>query len=132
MTARLAKRPVEATAVAVLGHTQTDRGMTLMEHETRCLMRGEIHELVTTDQVDARAGARIDRVGFIGFAEIEAGGVAARGDRFLLAGRPVGTLLGFDDCHFPNHLNVLIACERLETGLSLGFAPGLPVRFELG
>jgi hypothetical protein len=114
------KRTVRGVIVKLLTHTREDRGMRLMDVETRALLRTEIHELVTTDQDCAAAGEAIDRVGFLGFAEIAAGGIVERGDRVLVDDRPIGTVLGFDDCHFPNHLNVLIAVERLQTADTLG------------
>ncbi|HEV7806226.1 MAG TPA: hypothetical protein VGO80_10425 [Solirubrobacteraceae bacterium] len=124
------KRTVRATIVKLLTHTRTDRGMRLMDVETRALLRGEIHELVTTDQVDAAGGDQIDRVGFLGFAEIEAAGIVERGDRVHVAGVHVGTVLGFDDCHFPNHLNILIAGERLETARTLELTIESEICFE--
>lgn len=124
-----AKRTVRGSVVKLLTHTREDRGMRLMGVETRALLRGEIHELVTTDQADAAGGDRIDRVGFLGFAEIEAAGIVERGDPLHAAGVRVGTVLGFDDCHFPNHLNILIASERLQTAATLGLAVEDEIRF---
>jgi len=123
------KRPVRAEFVKLLEHVRDDRGMTLIEHETRCVLRHEIHEIVTTDQGDARPGDRIDRVGFLGFAEVLAGGVVERGDEVLVAGRVVGRVLGFDACHFPNHLNVLIAAPRPVAGPEAGVALGDVLEF---
>jgi len=124
------KRAVTGSLVKLLVHTREDRGMVLLPFETRCLQRWEIHELVTTDQAEAAAGDRIDRVGFLGFAEIETGGVVERGDALIADGRRIGTVLGFDDCHFPNHLNVIVATERLETATTAGLALGGAMRFE--
>jgi hypothetical protein len=87
--------------------------MQLLPFESRCLLAGEIHELVLTDEVDAGAGDSVDRVAFLGFAEIRIGGVAERGDAVRLEGRRFGRLLGFDASHAPNHLNVLIAVPVL-------------------
>jgi hypothetical protein len=123
------KRTVRGVLVKLLTHTREDRGMQLMDVQTRALLRAEIHELVTTDQDTAAAGDAIDRVGFLGFAEIAAGGIVERGDRVLAGERPIGTVLGFDDCHFPNHLNVLIAVERLETAATLGLTVESEITF---
>jgi hypothetical protein len=124
------KVSVSGRLVKLLLHTRTDRGMTLAGYATRCLLRGEIHEIVTTDQTDAAAGERIDRVGFVGFAELERGGVVERGDVVLVEGVALGRVLGFDDCHFPNHLNVLVASDRLLTARDLGAGVGAEIRFE--
>lgn len=124
-----AKRDVRGAIVKLLRHTRTDRGMRLEEFESRCVRAGEIHELVTTDQHDTAAGARVDRVGFIGFVELRDGGVIDRADEVWIGDRYVGAVLGFDACHYPNHYNVLIATDDLVTGPSLGITPEDPVRF---
>ena len=125
-----AKRAVDATLVKVLLHRRDERGMTLEPYASRCVRRGDVHELVTTDHAGARAGDRIDRVGFLGFAEFDCGGVIDRGDAVLVDGRAIGEVLGFDACHAPNHLNVLILTDRPVSGQDLELAPELPVRFE--
>ncbi|GAA2796697.1 DUF6917 domain-containing protein [Saccharopolyspora taberi] len=125
-----AKRAVRGTLVKVLLHHRDERGMSLEPHASRCVQRGEIHELVTTDHVETAPGARIDRVGFLGFAEITAGGVIDRGDRFWIGENVVGTVLGFDACHFPNHYNILISTRTPVSGRDLGLSPELPVGFE--
>ncbi|MBQ1093384.1 hypothetical protein [Streptomyces sp. B93] len=124
-----AKRAVSATVVKVLTHRRHDRGMTLEQFTSRCVRRGEVHELVTTDQAESPPGARIDRVGFLGFAEIQDAGVLDRGDEVWADGRLVGTVLGFDSCHFPNHYNVLIAVDALVTGPELNLRPETSVSF---
>lgn len=123
------KRVVRATLVKVLLHHRDDRGMAIEPHASRCVRAGEVHELVTTDHRETAAGARIDRVGFLGFAEIGCGGVIDRGDEFRLGGRLIGTVLGFDACHFPNHYNILITVPRPVSGADLALTPELPVEF---
>ncbi|MFF8282077.1 DUF6917 domain-containing protein [Streptomyces albus] len=123
------KRDVHGTLVKVLLHRRTDRGMSLEPYASRCVRRGEIHELVTTDHRETAPGTRIDRVGFLGFVELGCGGVLDRGDGVWLGDTRVGTVLGFDACHFPNHYNILIDAGRLLTGEDLRLRPELPVRF---
>lgn len=124
------KRTVTGVLVKRLTHTLTDRGMTLISEAARGLKAGEIHELVTTDQRNLEAGARVDRVGFLGFVEIERGGIVERGDRLLVDGREAGVVVGFDACHYPNHYNVLVEAAHLETAESLLLAVEAPVRFQ--
>jgi hypothetical protein len=124
------KRTVEGVVVKVLVHRRDDRGMTLEPYASRCVRAGEVHELVTTDHRETRSGSRIDRVAFLGFAEITRAGVLDRGDRVWVGERLVGTVLGFDACHFPNHYNVLIATAQPLTGSDLGLRPETAVRFE--
>lgn len=103
--------------------------MRLEPHASRCVRVGEVHELVATDHTETAADARIDRVAFLGFAEIAAAGVLDRGDELWVGGRRIGTLLGFDGCHLPNHYNVLIRSDPALTGEDLGLAPGEPLIF---
>lgn len=123
------KRAVTATLVKVLLHRRDDRGMRLEPHASRCVRRGEVHELVTTDHAGTAAGARIDRVGFLGFAEILVAGVIDRGDGLWIGGRLVGAVLGFDACHLPNHYNILVTVDAPVSGGDLGLEPEMPVRF---
>ncbi len=126
------KRGVRGRVVKVLIHMRDDRGMRLEPFASRCVRHGEIHELVTTDQREAGPGDRIDRVGFLGFAEIFRGGVIDRGDAVVIGGRRIGSVLGFDACHFPNHLNVLIASDERLTGRLLGIEPEDEIGFTAG
>ena len=124
-----AKRDVGGVIVKVLRHRRDDRGMRLQSYTSRCVRSGEVHELVATDQVTAAAGDRIDRVAFLGFAEIGAAGVIDRGDEVWIDGTLAGTVLGFDDCHFPNHYNILIATSQPRSGSELGLLPERKIRF---
>lgn len=126
------KRTVTGQLVKVLTHRREDRGMSLEPFAGRCVRSGEVHELVTTDHTETAAGARIDRVGFLGFLEIGCAGVIDRGDEVWTEGRRIGTVLGFDACHFPNHYNILIHTPELLTGPQLGLAPEMKVRFTQG
>jgi L-arabinose 1-dehydrogenase len=123
------KRSVSARLAALLTHARTDRGMRVIEPRTRCLAAGELHELVTTDQVGLKPGDRVDRVGFVGFAEISEGGLVECGDLVEIAGRPLGVVVGFDDCHYPNHYNILIESHPRATATSLDLRVEQPVRF---
>lgn len=125
-----AKRPVTGVLVKVLLHLQDDRGMRLEPYASRCVRQGDLHELVTTDRTQAALGGHIDRIGFLGFVEILQAGVIDRGDELRINGRSIGTVLGFDACHFPNHYNIVIAADPPQTGLDLGLEPEASIRFE--
>jgi hypothetical protein len=124
-----AKRRVDGTLVKILCHRREDRAMRLEEFSSRCVRAGELHELVATDHTQSAPGTRIDRVWFLGFVEIGRAGVIDRGDEVWIRGRLVGTVLGFDGCHFPNHYNILIHSPDPRTGLELSLAPETPVVF---
>ena len=51
-------------------------------------------------------------------------GVLVRGDAAPIDGREVGTVAGFDECHFPNHLNIVLQAADVRTGIQLGTRPG--------
>ncbi|WP_045744399.1 DUF6917 domain-containing protein [Actinoplanes rectilineatus] len=121
------KRVVEAVLVKVLTHRRDDRGMTLESYASRCVRRGEVHELLTTDH--EYTDPRMDRVSFLGFAEVTTAGVLDRGDEVLAGDRVIGTVLGFDACHFPNHYNILIRRDTPVTGPELGLTPEAAISF---
>ncbi|GAB3439331.1 DUF6917 domain-containing protein [Actinophytocola sediminis] len=123
------KRTVTGLLVKVLVHRRDDRGMRLEPFASRCVRRGEVHELVTTDHDETSPGARIDRVGFLGFLEVTAAGVIDRGDELYIEGEPVGTVLGFDACHLPNHYNILVRTPVPRTGPELGLVPEQRIAF---
>ncbi|MDQ3406244.1 MAG: hypothetical protein M3548_23095 [Actinomycetota bacterium] len=121
------KRTVAGVLVKVLVHRRDDRGMRLEDFASRCVRKGEVHELVTTDH-DV-ADTSIDRVGFLGFTEIATGGVIDRGDEVRIGDRHIGTVLGFDACHFPNHYNILIHRDAPVTGREIELTPESTVHF---
>ncbi|MEV4644402.1 hypothetical protein [Saccharopolyspora sp. NPDC049357] len=123
------KRTLTARVVKVLVHHRHERGMSLEPHASRCVRAGDVHELVTTDHVETESGARIDRVAFLGFAEFDRGGVIDRGDRLRIGDHFVGTVLGFDACHFPNHYNILIHAETPLSGRDLELQPETELSF---
>ncbi|WP_410912108.1 DUF6917 domain-containing protein [Priestia filamentosa] len=109
------KRIIRGGFVKLLFHKQKQRGMKLIDFKTRCVQKREIHEIVTTTHKNAECGDTINEVGFLGFAEMECGGVVERGDLVKIEGKPIGHVLGFDDCHFPNHYNILISVDKTIT-----------------
>jgi hypothetical protein len=123
------KRPVGSKVVKVLVHRRDDRGMSLEPFASRCVRQGEVHELITTDHDETAPGSRIDRVAFLGFVEISNAGVIDRGDEVWVDGRLVGTVLGFDACHHPNHYNILVTTPQPRTGPEAGMHPELTVLF---
>ncbi|MEU1466653.1 Gfo/Idh/MocA family oxidoreductase [Streptomyces sp. NPDC005761] len=114
-----AKEPVSAHLVKLLFHRRTDRGMRLSPWQSRCVRAGDVHELVTTTDLPSATGDRVDHVGFLGFAEFPTGTVIDRGDVVSGPRGPIGRVAGFDECHAPNHYNILIDTERVLTAEDL-------------
>lgn len=112
------KTPVTARFVKLLRHVDEERNMVLIPELSRCLLRGELHEIVLTDEDPAPDGC-VKRVGFLGFVEIADAGVVESSDETYIAGRRVGCVVGFDACHFPNHYNVVIRAQCLLSATEL-------------
>jgi hypothetical protein len=120
---------VVARLCVILDGKLPNRGLELVAARTRALKRYDIHELIITDAPQADAQGKIDSVFYLGFAEIRQGGVVSKGDSLLAGGLRVGTVLGFDESHFPNHLNIVIHAETGKTGRELGFELEAPLFF---
>jgi len=130
----VAKYEVASFVVKLLFHSRTDRAMTLSRWPSRCIPAGQIHELVTTTDRPRAAGDRVDRVGFLGFTQFAAPAVVERGDEVWFVpgaggSRRIGQVAGFDECHWPNHYNILIDSEELLTAGDIDLRPGDEIRF---
>jgi hypothetical protein len=113
----LQRREARAHIVLVYGHKRHGRAMRLAPYWTRCVRQGDIDELVVTVR-GAQSGDQslVDDVAYIGFVEFEHGSVVVVGDRVLVGDRPLGTLLGFDETHAPNHVNLVVEARELLSG----------------
>jgi uncharacterized protein YuzE len=125
------KSDVAGRVVCILDARSENRGMELSIHPSRAISEGEIHELVATDDPQARPGKVVDRVAYIGFFEVEEGGIILVNDRVTVEGQEVGQVVGFDFTHAPNHLNILIRTATPMTGLELGLKLGGRVVFSI-
>ncbi|MGH8618913.1 MAG: DUF6917 domain-containing protein [Burkholderiales bacterium] len=121
--------PLEARFVAVSAIRKVERGLTLIHPRTRCIKRHEVHELILTDEMDVAPGGPVNRCHYLGFVEFMASGLLIQGDPLMIDGKSVGTLAGFDECHFPNHYNIVVKGPVGMTGAELGLDPGSPVVF---
>jgi hypothetical protein len=108
------RRPVSGEVVALLHIYFEDRGLKLIEARSRAMQRGEIHELMITDEQGAAPDGGVNRVRAVAFFEVEAGGLAVVGDEVTISGRPLGTLAGYDLTHMPNHMNVLVKTQSVD------------------
>ncbi|MCB1744597.1 MAG: hypothetical protein KDK91_29795 [Gammaproteobacteria bacterium] len=124
-----AKRDVTGALVYVFCMRADNRQMALEPLVTRALQRGEIHELIVSQSPDIDPGKPVPDVAYIGFFEIEQGGIAEVGDDVFAGDRRLGRLAGFDLTHMPNHLNVVVATDQALTGAELSLALGAPIVF---
>jgi len=121
--------PVRARVVAVLTSRRETRGLELIHPWTRGVRRHEVHELLLTDEQDARPGRRVDRIAAIAFVEFTEGGLVVGGDRVVIGGIEVGALIGYDETHCPNHMNIVLRGPDRKTGEQLGIRGGDTVEF---
>lgn len=106
--------------VTVLDGHLTGRALELIKPPSRALRRFDVHELILTDQPDAGPGTVVQQVWYAGFFEITQGGMAISGATVSVGAIELGVLVGFDETHMPNHLNIVIRTDRPATGLALG------------
>ena len=125
----VAKSDVVGRVVCVLDARSEERGMELTIHPSRALCRNEIHELAITDEFEAAPGLTVNRVAYLAFFAIEEGGVVLQRDDVIAGGKSLGSVVGFDLTHFPNHLNVVAYREPRQTGLELRLRLGDVVTF---
>lgn len=118
------KRELKGELVAVLDLASEERGLSLIPQKTWVLCTNEIHELVTTDEVDAGPNKMVDRVSYVGFFEISQGSVVIVGDPVFINGKEIGKVAGFDDTHFPNHYNIVLISPKRVIGYETGFHIG--------
>jgi len=122
------KQNILGRLVVILDGQLEDRGLELIKPISRAVLRHEIHELILTDE-DCGPGSRVNRIAYLGFFEVDQGGVLVTGDRLLINGQEAGTLAGFDATHHPNHWNIILRTQELKSGFVRGLGLGKEVIF---
>ncbi len=124
------KSIVNGNLCVILDARASERGLELAPYPSRAVLKHEVHELILTAEQEAGPGAKVNRISYLGYFEVEGSGVLWVGDKVLVGGREIGRLAGYDMTHFPNHMNIVIKIEGdLYTGLEAGFKVGAPVSF---
>lgn len=121
------KTLMRGRVVVVLRGRLENRSLSLIAPISRAFPAGSIIELIGTDEQDAGPGANVQRIAYIAFVELIDGGVLLAGDRVVINDSEVGTIVGFDDTHMPNHQNTILRVEKRVPGDELGLRPGDPV-----
>lgn len=124
------KRKILSKVVVVLQLEMSNRGLNLIQPKSRALKKNEIHELIVTDEKDAKPGAAVNRVSYIAFVEINKGGVMVVGDEVYWNNDLLGTVVGFDDTHMPNHQNIVLYSPKRETGKGLNIKLEDPITIQ--
>lgn len=124
------KRDIVGEPVAVSSLEAEGRNLSLAEFESRAVLRGEIHELITTAEA-VGPGDTVRDVAYVGFFEVSQGGSLRIGDVLRQNSVAIGRLAGFDLTHMPNHLNIVITSEKRRTGKDLNLRLTDEIRFTL-
>jgi len=123
------KMDVVGKLVLVLDTEMDERGLNLIAPYTRAIPKGEICELLITDEEGAFPGKLVNRVAGIGFLEVKQGGIVVVGDKVFIDRKCLGEVAGFDETHMPNHLNIVVKSSQRAHGVKLGFRPKNKVIF---
>lgn len=113
---------MDSQFVAILGHSHKNRGMILSEYNTRCILKDEVHELVLLKEESDEIN--FDNAWYLGFIAFKQSGVLAKGMSLTIGGEIIGTLVGFDTTHEPNHYNLLVSTTTPMTGPEMGIQIG--------
>ena len=124
-----ANRPVKGTVVTVLDSTHEQRGLKLIPTYSRALPKHSIHELIATDEAGKRPGDTANRIAYLAFFEVTRGGCLIVGETLMVDGQAVGEIIGFDETHEPNHINIIIGVNQRRTGPQLKIAVGSRLKF---
>lgn len=114
------RKSVKSRVVAVLDYKVDHRGLILINTRSRALCKNEIHEILVTDDKNAKPGAIVDPMSLIAFVEIVDGGIILAGDKVNINNVLIGQVAGYDETHFPNHINIVLFSEERCTGFELG------------
>ena len=112
-----AKRTIEGKLAVILRGKLEKRGLELISTISRAVLKNEVHELIVTDQENVGPGSKVDRIAYIGFVEITVGGVMTVGDTLNCQDKVLGQVVGFDETHLPNHLNIVLASSSRSDGV---------------
>jgi hypothetical protein len=122
-------RPVKGEVVTVLDSTHEARGLKLISTYSRALPKNSIHELIATDELDKKPGDTANRIAYLAFFEVTLGGCILVGETLVVNGTSVGKIVGFDETHEPNHLNIIIGVPQRQTGPELKISVGSKLEF---
>ena len=118
---------LQAQVVAVLQGHLDSRNLELIPQPSRAIKRGEVHELIVTEE-EAAPGQKVQSIAYVAFVEFLDAGVLLRKDTVSIDKHHLGNLAGYDLSHFPNHMNIVIQGPR-KSGKDRRLTVGMPVTF---
>lgn len=124
-----AKSDIQSSVVVILQGKLEERGLQIIKPISRGVRKYEVHELIITDE-EVQAGGTVNKIAYLGFVEIQQGGVITIGDEVIWGGKVIGHIAGFDETHMPNHQNIVIHSSQRFTGVEcgLGLSDGITFR----
>lgn len=69
------------------------------------------------------------KIDYLAFFEVSRGGCIIVGETLCADGKTIGEIIGFDETHEPNHLNLIIGVKRRQTGPQLKISVGSKIKF---
>ena len=124
----IAKQDLIGRLVTIHGTIRRNRGLKLIIQKTRAIKKGEIHELILTNNI-VDNDRIINDAAIIGFVEFLTSGLLKAEDKLFIRNKEIGTIIGFDETHMPNHQNILIYSKIFKPGLDLELHCGNVVYF---
>jgi hypothetical protein len=128
-TSYVAKDKVLGRMKVISDSMRENREMQLIIQKSRAVAEKEIHEVIVTAEEEAQPGAIVNTVAYQGFFEVRNGGLISIGDHLSIGNKFIGKVCGFDETHYPNHINIVVSTEKLATGLGNGLELGDEVVF---
>lgn len=125
-----AKKDISSELVVILDGRYEGRGLSLITPMSRAVKKHEIHELIVSDEQGIGPKSTVNHIAYIGFVEMQSGGVIITGDEVLYNGKRIGVIAGFDETHMPNHLNIVMRSDERASGLEQGLDLGGSIVFK--
>jgi hypothetical protein len=114
------KTEMKGKVVVVLDGKLENRNLNLIIPISRAFKKFDVIELIATDDNNAAPGTNVNPIAYIGFVEVLNSGVVLVGDEVRWSGKVIGTIIGYDDTHLPNHQNVIVKVDARISGKDLG------------
>jgi len=104
--------------ICVLSNMLKDRNLKIINAPSRAIYEKNVIEIIATD-IHYINSKIIKDVSYLCFVECLNTGILFKGDRISLENKFKGTIIGFNEDHSPNHLNVVVGIEKEKTGKCL-------------
>jgi len=114
------KVDIVGKVVVVLDGKLDNRELNLIQPISRAFAQHTIIELIGTNEQDAAPGKVVNNICYLGFVELQNGGVILTGDKVFWNDKEIGEIAGYDDTHMPNHQNTIIKMNTRISGKELG------------